>query len=193
MECIYSLLSLKGSKANDNHRFLWALCQLNILGKCRNREMLRKSLATLPPTLDQTFDRVISAISKDDSEYAIRILRRLTFSTRPLSVEVVAELVAIDVERDPAFDRDEVLVDSLEALNICSSLITITTHNKDGQLRSARQVVALAHYSINEYPLSDRIWKGQAAQYGMQDTTCHEPYQFEIFSCIFVVGKRCLG
>ena len=97
--------------------------------------MLCRSLATLPPTLDQTYDRILSAISEEDSEYAIRILQWLTFSARPLSVEEVAEVVAIDVGRDPAFDHDKVLEDPLEALNICSSLVTITIDKKKRTFR----------------------------------------------------------
>ena len=84
--------------------------------------MLRKSLTALPQTLDQTYERILSSISEEHSGYAMRILRWLTFSARPLSVEEVAEVVAIDVARDPAFDRDEVLEDPLEALNICSKV-----------------------------------------------------------------------
>jgi hypothetical protein len=37
---------------DNDYRFRWAVLQLDTLGKCRNRLMLRKSLATLPPTLD---------------------------------------------------------------------------------------------------------------------------------------------
>jgi hypothetical protein len=33
---------------------------LMVWGKCRNRMMLRKALASLPPTLDQTYDRIFS-------------------------------------------------------------------------------------------------------------------------------------
>ena len=135
--------------------------------------MLRKTLATLPQTLDQTYDRILCTISKDDSEYAIRILQWLTFSARPLSVKEVAEVVAIDVARDPAFDRDEVLEDPLEALNICSSLVTITTDEAEGSWRPAQQIVALAHYSVQEYLVSDRIKQGQAKQYSMQEAECH--------------------
>jgi hypothetical protein len=131
--------------------------------------MLRKSLARLPRTLDQTYDRILTAISKECSEYAMRILQWLTFSARPLSVEEVAEVVAIDVARDPAFDRDEVLEDPLEALNICSSLITITTNEADKRLGSAQRIVALAHYSVQEYLVSDRIRQGSAKQYSMQE------------------------
>ncbi|KAF1347199.1 hypothetical protein EJ07DRAFT_160453 [Lizonia empirigonia] len=64
---------------------------------CRNRAMLRKLLATLPQTLDQTYDHILTAISEDDYKYAIRILQWLTFSARPLSVEEIAEVVGIDV------------------------------------------------------------------------------------------------
>jgi hypothetical protein len=127
--------------------------------------MLRESLSTLPPTLDQTYDRILSAIRKEDSDYAIRILQWLTFSGRPLTIREVAEVVAIDVERDPAFDRDEVLEDPLEALNMCSSLVTITD--------SVEETITLAHYSVKEYLVSDRIKRGPASQYSMQPAQCH--------------------
>ncbi|KAH7065082.1 hypothetical protein B0J12DRAFT_24715 [Macrophomina phaseolina] len=162
--------------------FRWAVCQLDELGKCRTRAMLRKALATLPPTLDETYDRILSAISEADSQYAIRILQWLTFSARSLSVDEVAEIVAIDVKDEPRFDRDEVLEDPLEVLNICSSLITMTTDKRGGRLGLARQVVVLAHYSVKEYLLSDRIQKGSAAHYGMQATACHD-----------AIAKGCLG
>jgi hypothetical protein len=134
--------------------------------------MLRKSLASLPRTLDQTYDRILTAISEEYAEYAMRILQWLTFSARPLSVEEVAEVVAIDVARDPAFDRDEVLVDPLEALDICSSLVTITTNQVDRRSVSAQRIVALAHYSVQEYLVSDRIRQGSAKQYSMQEAEC---------------------
>ncbi|PSN64889.1 HET-domain-containing protein [Corynespora cassiicola Philippines] len=152
--------------------FRWAVCQLDTLGKCCNRAMLHRSLATLPQTLDQTYDRILTAISEEYTEYAMRILQWLTFSARPLSVEEIAEVVAIDVARDPAFDRDEVLEDPLEALNICSSLVTITTNGADGRSRPAQQIVALAHYSVQEYLVSDRIRQGSAKQYSMQEAEC---------------------
>ncbi|KAH8695893.1 ankyrin repeat-containing domain protein [Phaeosphaeriaceae sp. PMI808] len=138
--------------------------------------MLRKALATLPPTLDQTYDRILSAISEDDSEYAIRILQWLTFSARPLSVDEIAEVVAIDAKRDPAFNRNEVLQDPLDALNICSSLVTIAVDNNYGQ------IVALAHYSVKEYLVSDIIRTGKAAKYGMRDDVCHD-----------AIARSCIG
>jgi ankyrin repeat protein len=163
-------------------RFRWAVCQLDTLGKCRNRAMLRKALATLPPTLDKTYDRILCSIAEEDAVYATRVLLWLAFSDRPLTVEEVAEVVAIDVARDPAFDREEVLEEPLEALDICSSLVTTVTDNGDGRLQTPRQIAVLAHYSVKEYLVSDRIQRGQAARYSIQAALCHS-----------MIAKACLG
>lgn len=142
--------------------------------------MLRKSLATLPPNLDKTYERMLSAISEEDSEYAIRILRWLTFSSRPLSIEEVAEVVAIDVGHEPAFNRDEVLEDPLEALSICSSLVTVATAKIpslewwDDGLDMARQVLVLAHYSVKEYLTSERNWQGPVSRYSLHNASSNE-------------------
>jgi ankyrin repeat protein len=147
------------------------VCQLDTLAQCRNRAMLRKSLATLPQTLDQTYDRILTTISKQDRDFAMRILQWLTFSARPLSIKEIAEVVAIDVARESAFDRDEVLEDPLEALNICSSLVTVTSNKVEG--RPDQQIITLAHYSVREYFVSDRIKQGSANEYSMQEAECH--------------------
>jgi hypothetical protein len=77
------------------------------------------------------------------------------------------------VARDPAFDRDEVLEDPLEALNICSSLVTVTTNKVEGSSTPPQRIIALAHYSVQEYLVSERIKLGQAKRFSMQDCDCH--------------------
>jgi hypothetical protein len=78
----------------------------------------------------------------------------LAFSDRPLAVDKVAEVIAIDVARDPAFDREEVLEDPLEALDICSSLVTIKTDDSNRRLELTRQVAVLAPYMLTIKPAS---------------------------------------
>jgi ankyrin repeat protein len=138
--------------------------------------MLRKALATLPPTLDQTYDRILCAISEADSKYAMRILRWLVCSIRPLCVEEVAEAVAIDTSRSPAFDPDEILEDPLDVLSICGGLVTLTTTSKsdlyDRPFNSQR-IVALAHYSVQEYLVSDQIRQGEAKRYSLKADAGH--------------------
>jgi ankyrin repeat protein len=157
-----------------------------MLAKSRNLAALRKSLASLPQTLDQTYDRILAAIREEDRVYAIRILQWLTFAERPLTIEEVAEVAAIDTKGEPMFDRDEVLIDPLEALDICSSLITVTgsaekRKNENGRLADPR-ILSLAHYSVQEYLVSDRIKQGPANQYHMQEGESHE-----------AIMKGCIG
>lgn len=124
--------------------------------------------------MDQTYDRILASISTTDIRYAIPILRWLTFSKRPLSVDEIAEIVAIDLGDEAKFDRDEVLEDPLDVLNICPSLVIITTEEKKRSSSQARQIVALAHFSVKEYLVSDRIRQGLAACYSMQSALCHD-------------------
>jgi ankyrin repeat protein len=148
------------------------VCQLDTLGKCRNRAALRKSLATLPLTLEKTYDRILLAITEEDSIYAIRILQWLTVAERPLSVDEIAEVVAIDETRERVFDEEEVLQDPMDALEICSSLVTVQDITY-GEKAPWAQVVTLAHYSVKEYLISERICAGQLSRYSMNIDTCH--------------------
>jgi ankyrin repeat protein len=160
-------------------RFRWAACQLDALAKCRNRARLRKSLATLPSTLDDTYERILCSISEEDVEYAIRILRWLSFSARPLLPEEVAQAVAIDPERHAPVDMDEVLEDPSDVLDICSSLVILTTISPteiwgDGGVdRPEYQALVLAHYSVQEYLTSERCLQGRMARFGATPAACH--------------------
>jgi len=155
--------------AND-HRFRWAACQLDVLRKCVNPKKLKEALHNLPPTLDETYCRILCAIDDDFQEYAIRILRWLAFSTRPLRLAEVAGVMAVNPDSDPAFNRDEVLKDPLDVGSIYSSLITVTS----GDEQSQGPLVLLAHYSVKEYLVSTRIQRSRAALYGLNERMCHE-------------------
>jgi hypothetical protein len=164
------LLVFKSNTKNTN-RFQWAVCQIDTLRKCRNRTALRQALATLPQTLGETYERILCAINENDSEYAIRILRWLAFCCRPLLVEEIAEVVAINVERSPAFNSEEVLEDPLEVLDICSSLVTITATEDHSP---TKRIVTLAHYSVKEYLSTEQILQSRAARYSIQDIACND-------------------
>jgi hypothetical protein len=118
--------------------------------------------------------------------YAARILHWLSFSARPLLLEEIAEAAAIDPEREAPFNRDEIIEDPLEVLDICSSLLTLTTipsHKLSGYDETLSgyyetrprdcQAVILAHYSVQEYLSSDRCLHGPMARYGAIPTACH--------------------
>ena len=144
--------------------------------------MLRKALATLPATLDETYERILCSIKPSDSEYAIRILRWLVHARRPLTVDEISEVAALDPDREISFDVDEVLEDPLEIRNMCASLVTVVDIPVDpfkGILQKST-VVLLAHYSVQEYLTSDRISQGPADLYTIPDST----EEFIARSCI---------
>jgi Ankyrin repeats (3 copies) len=185
---IFSLLN-KGDANHNLLRFRWAVCQMDTFANCLTPKMLRKALANLPPTLDSTYERILESIPSEYSKYAASILQWLAFSMRPLLLEEIQEVVAIDVDRDPMFDPEDVLQDPLDLWRICSSLITITKTVKDPRFawiyvdeKRSYQIVALAHYSVKEYLISERSHQAQKGRYSLQETDGHEH-----------IAKSCLG
>jgi len=142
-----------------------------MLGDCRTKAALRRSLATLPKTLDKTYERILCAISEADSRYAVTILQWVMFSFLPLSLDQVAEIAAIDVKNERIFDPDDVLEDPYDILSISPGLFTIV---QDQTSCEPRLCLMLAHYSVKEYLLSDRIRESPAALYSMRDSACHD-------------------
>lgn len=171
------------------------MCQLDALCTCRNVVQLRKALTSLPETLDKTYDRILNKIEGDDRHFAFKVLRRLTYSLRPLRLEEIAEVFAVDAKEYPQVDLDKRFEDPRDILEICSSLISVEdveilshtdyadTDNDTGIIdtdtsrkddRWCRAEVRLAHFSVKEYLVSDRIQHGPAIQYGLQDVESND-------------------
>jgi len=134
--------------------------------------MLRKTLASLPKTLDDTYARILRNIEEDYVEYVLKILQWLTFSNRLLQVKELAEVLAVDVEADPRFDPDRRLTEPKDILDMCSSLVTIETQLVVEDLGMTiriiqGEVIRLAHFSVQEYLLSERIRTGPVSQYAI--------------------------
>ncbi|MCJ1246834.1 hypothetical protein MMC30_004043 [Trapelia coarctata] len=152
--------------------FRWVECQLDGLGKCLNLAMLRKALASLPKTLDDTYARILQNIDEDYKEYVVKILQWLAFSTRLLQVKEVAEVLAVDAEADPRFDPDRRLSEPKDILEICSSLVSIETQTVVEDVGTTiriiqGEVIRLAHFSVQEYLVSERIKSGPVSQYSV--------------------------
>jgi len=110
----------------------------------------------LPETLDETYERVLREINKANREHALRLLHCLTVAIRPLRVEELAEVLAVDFDTArqggiPKLNPDWRWSDQHQAvLSTCSSLIAIVD---DGD----SQVVQFSHFSVKEFLTSDRL------------------------------------
>src|SRR5579863_2561685 len=58
---------------------------------------VREILDELAATLDETYMRILRDINKSNREHVRRLLQFLTVAIRPLRVEELAEVLAIDV------------------------------------------------------------------------------------------------
>jgi hypothetical protein len=135
-------------------RFRWVFCQLETLRNCLPQNIPRV-LSELPASLDETYERVLREIWTANRHHAYRLLQCLTVAIRPLGVEELAEILALDFDntRDglPRLKRDWRWKDKQEAvLSTCSSLITVV---KNGR----RRLVQFSHFSVKEFLTSDRL------------------------------------
>jgi hypothetical protein len=104
--------------------------------------------------LDETYDRILKEIKEPSREDARRLLQCVVAAIRPLRVEELAEVLAVDFDDaegipklNPTWrweDQEQALLAS------CSSLIVIV---KSGQFR----VVKFSHFSVKEFLTSPRL------------------------------------
>jgi ankyrin repeat protein len=128
-------------------------CQLESLRHCFPPSV-RHTLDELPESLDETYERVLKDIKKQNQGHARRLLQCLVVAIRPLRIEELAEVLAVDfddAEGIPKLKPDWRWEDHEQALLIsCSSLIAIV---KTGDTR----VVQFSHFSVKEFLTSPRL------------------------------------
>ena len=100
--------------------------------------------------------------------------------------EEAVEILAIDweTEGNPNFDLRFRLSDPADLLIICSSLITIEespSHPEHNAAQDKTKVLKLAHSSVKDYLISDRIRSSRAAFYALEEPTSQA-----------FIGKCCL-
>ena len=133
-------------------RFRWVYCQLEVLRPCFPNN-LRRILEELPKSLDETYQRILTEINNANHKQAYQLLQCLAMAYRPLRVEELAEVLALDVDvgRIPKFNANWRWQDHEAAvLSACSSLISVIID--DGS-----RVVQFSHFSVKEFLTSDRL------------------------------------
>jgi hypothetical protein len=100
-------------------------CQLDTLRKCITISAVERALTELPNTLDETYNRILNNIPEEYHKEARRVMQLLAISYRPLTIDEVAEAIAVDCENE-VFDPEKRLPDQMDILEICSSLVTLS-------------------------------------------------------------------
>ncbi|KAI9436020.1 hypothetical protein H4582DRAFT_2130262 [Lactarius indigo] len=136
--------------------FRWVFCQLEVLRNCLPQNVQR-ILRELPNSLDETYERILREIGKVNPDQAYRLLQCLAVATRPLRVDELAEVLALDFDGAkggiPVLNSDWRWDDEQQGvLSTCSSLIVVVD-----DARSKTRVVQFAHFSVKEFLTSDRL------------------------------------
>jgi hypothetical protein len=160
-------------------RFRWVFCQLQTLQHCLPQNIPR-ALSELPESLDETYGRVLKEIVTANQHHAYHLLQCLTVAGRPLHVEELAEILALDFDGAkagiPELRVDWRWKDQQEAvLSICSSLIAVV---ETGRYR----VVQFSHFSVKEFLISDRLATSSISHFHIPIEPAHT-----------VIVKACLG
>ncbi|KAF8496246.1 hypothetical protein F5888DRAFT_418419 [Russula emetica] len=161
--------------------FRWVFCQLETLRPCLPSSVWG-ILAELPESLDATYERILQEIPKPNRVHAHRLLQCLTAAVRPLAVEELAEVLAIDFDVAggiPKLNRDFRWADQEQAvLSACSSLIVIVSDENSRR-------VQFSHFSVKEFLSSDRLATSEMAALRF-----HHIY---LESAHAIMAQACLG
>ncbi|KAK1600133.1 uncharacterized protein LY79DRAFT_585725 [Colletotrichum navitas] len=143
-----------GDKADG--MFRWATCQLDTLAKCLHLQAIQEALNNLPPTLNETYERIIENIPSELKSDAIRLLQFLVHTDRPLTLSAAIDVIATQIEGEQTgFNAKRRLFLKEDVLKYCPSLVVVTEVLKDRYSKRTEMEIHLAHFSVKEYLTCD--------------------------------------
>ena len=143
---------------------------------------IRRALAELPETLDETYERTLRGINKANWEFAHRMFQFVSVASRPLHTEELADLLAFDFEVGsiPEFYKDwRVEYPGVAVMSTCSTLLAIVNRGP-----RTIPVIQFSHFSVKEFLTSTRLTKATEilSRYHVSMTHAHT-----------LVTQACLG
>jgi len=128
------------------HRFRWVACQIDYLCQLPSDGARRKALARLPPTLHETYERILARIDGDDNRESVKLVLLWTvYSRQTLPIKVLLEAIAIKYG-STSLDEDDIY-DEETILTLCSSLVRRTSDGSG---------LELAHFTVKEFLLDEK-------------------------------------
>ncbi|EXF79023.1 hypothetical protein CFIO01_05783 [Colletotrichum fioriniae PJ7] len=131
--------------------FRWVECQFKALETCpKSKQALDRRLQSLPPTLDETYKRMLENVP--DKDYAKQMLTILCCASRPLTVPELINALAIEIGATSFLNPDRQLPDADALQEICPGFTEVTM-----EPHSEVAIIRIAHFSVQEYLESSRI------------------------------------
>ena len=123
---------------------------------------------------------MLESIKPEKKKQVAKTLEWLCFSLRPLLLDEVAEAFILDPDTEVPFDEENRLMTAGAVLGLLRGLITeiprqIKKNNYDHHARWETDVIEirLAHFSIKEYLVSDRMPSNISTTFTIKETDAH--------------------
>ncbi|CUS07294.1 unnamed protein product [Tuber aestivum] len=101
------------------------ICCLDQISKLRSDRAIKSALESLPPTLDETYERILCNIADEDRELALTVFRFLVCgSNRDFTLSEIREGLATEIG-SKRMNPDNRLNDEEDILDICGGLVDI--------------------------------------------------------------------
>jgi ankyrin repeat protein len=145
-----------------------------VLQRCPQNKV-EQTLQELPKDLDETYARMLKNIAQTaSSDDVIRLLQCLSMAIRPLRVEELAEVLALDFDGPRAEGAPPELKDlrhledrQRDVLSICSSLVTLVDNDDSS-------IIQFSHFTVKEFLTSDRLSTSKdISQFHIDDEAAH--------------------
>ncbi|KAI1771159.1 ankyrin [Hypoxylon cercidicola] len=134
--------------------FRWVACQLDHLGECVSDESCRVALKELPPTLNETYLRILQRIPQDKAPLVQLVLHFIAFARLPLTIEQFREILAVPKAGSYMLPSDRVRESAIQKL--CSSLI---------RKSNSGLYFEFAHFSVQEFLKDESLLKDRFEQF----------------------------
>lgn len=127
-------------------------CQIDTFCTLRSDKAIKEALTKLPRTLEDVYCHILQRIERDHGNDIWRVQKLLRWpvrGTRSLSLDELSKCAGIDLESSAhSYDDINVITDPKDILEMCNSLVTISDD---------KAFVSLAHYTVKEFSMSNRI------------------------------------
>lgn len=135
---------------------------------------------SLPKTLHQIYERILSEIDEDYQNEALACLKWLCCSRRPLSIFELADAAVLNLESGNPCDPEERFPDPYSVQEILGSLISVrsdTIQYSDSNWRlevgAAAENVFISHFSVKEYLYSAALQESDLRRFAMDDRSAN--------------------
>jgi hypothetical protein len=163
---------------DTQNRFRWAVCQIDALQRLKcERDVVKKALANLPKTLDETYDRIFLTIPEEEHLFVHHALQWIYYHNELYDGEGIPCAVLLQGVGKSTVgltaNQNERFYDNETLRELCGCLINITPENSTdvlGNIHHTTLAVSFAHYTVREYLDSTRISKSSTAYF----TACKE-------------------